>query len=236
MSFALKPRKFYLPPPTVQRLGGPRAAEVMRLLVDEKLSQAFIMERLEMGAAEYDALTLAHAFKRELKSQLKLREHDEKFRQQNRAAAKSLQVGKGVAKTPPAAGVPFPELPQIQLARGQTPTEWVLKRINEVTPQAVERLVFLMTNARQEQVQYNAATKLLGLNGIVEVEKSISVIADAEAIIRELNKRGPYRKPAASPEDTIGIQDDIIDAQIVEAEPAESPGDSGAGTEPPPLP
>ena len=45
--------------------------------------------------------------------------------------------------------------------------------------------------------------KFLGLNGIVEVEKSISVIADAEAIIRELNKRGPYKKP--NPEDIIDI-------------------------------
>jgi hypothetical protein len=231
MAFALKKRKFYLSPFTVQKLGGSRAADVMRLMVDEKLGQPEIMEKLGLNSADYDSITLTGVFKKELATQLKLREHDEKFRQANRAL-KGAKVG-ATPKGPPA-DVPPKELPAIQLARGQTPTEWVLKRINEVTPQAVERLVWLMLNGRQEQVQYNAAVKLLGLNGITEVEKSIHVVADAEAIIRELNKRGPY-KPS-SPEaliDTIDIPASIDGATIVEAERQDSVGDSTPDPEPP---
>jgi hypothetical protein len=230
MAFALKKRKFYLSPFTVQKLGGPKAAQVMQLMIDEHLGQPEIMERLEINSAEYDSITLTHLFKKELGAQLKLREHDEKFRKQNRALA-GAKVG-ATAKVP-APDVSPKELAQVQLARGQTPTEWVLKRINEVTPQAVERLVWLMLNGRQEQVQYNAAVKLLGLNGITEVEKSIHVVADAEAIIRELNKRGPY-KPSSPTEliDTIDIPP-LEEATIVEAERQDSVGDSTPDPEPP---
>jgi len=226
MSFALKPRKFYLSPFTIQKLGGPRAAEVMKELVDNKLPQGEIQTKLSMDEAEYLAITQTTAFKKELNAQLLLRRNDEKFRAANRAA-------KGT-KIPAVPASDLPDapktLPAIQLAKGQTPAEYSLKRINEVTPQAVERLVWLMTNGRQEQVQYNAAVKLLGLNGIVEVEKSISVIADAEAIIRELNKRGPYKKP--NPEDIIDIP---VDEITIIDEPSKAtgderltPGDSGA--------
>ena len=236
MAFALKKRKFYLSPFTIQKLGGPRAAEVLKLLIDEQLSQPEIMEKLQLNSAEFDSITLTGVFKKELATQLKLREHDEKFRQANKALT-GTKVGAKAESSPPTAP---PPLPQVQLARGQTPTEWVLKRINEVTPQAVERLVWLMLNGRQEQVQYNAATKLLGLNGIVEVEKSISVIADAEAIIRELNKRGAYKKPSPEspkkPTEPIDIPP-LEDAEIIptdtEAVRPDSVGDSTPTSEPP---
>lgn len=234
MSYALKPRKFYLPPPTVQRLGGPRAAEIMQLLIDDKLSQAEIQARLGMEEIEYTSFTKTHAFKRELSAQLRLREMDEKFRKQSRAAKKSIKQSASVEATPSAPSAPA--LPVASLKRGESPVDWVLRRINEVTPQAVERLVWLMQNARQENVQYNAATKLLGLNGIVEVEKSISVIADAEAIIRELNKRHSEKLPA-------GDREAVLEAELIpelNATPKEelaesSSGDSDADPTPPSL-
>jgi hypothetical protein len=81
-----------------------------------------------------------------------------------------------------------PKPAKTKLPSGVSPQEAALKRLSSVSPEAVEKLVWLMRNSRQESIQYNSAIKLLGLNGIVEVEKSISVVADAEAIIRELNK------------------------------------------------
>ena len=197
---AIRSRQFFLSPSMVQRLGGEQAAEIMRLLVEEGSDPLSIQKKLGIGASEYDTFTLTHLFKRELKAQLKLRAHDQKFRQTG-----ELRPGP-LAKQP----LPDPSIPghlrKINLPKGITPAEYALKRINEVTPEAVEKLVFLMHNSRNETTQYNAATKLLGLNGIVEVEKSISVIADAEAIIRELNKRGPYKPKEI---------ESVVDAEVV---------------------
>lgn len=215
----IRNRKFFLPESTIARLGGPQAAEVMRLLVEERLPESEIVERLGLSATELTNITLAHAFKRELRAQLRLRDHDEKFK----------KVGSIRDVPPRPATAPRESLPanvlSVALPKGVSPQEYALKRISQVTPEAIERLVHLMHNARMENVQYNAATKILGLAGIVEVEKSISVIADAEAIIRELNKRGPYRKRNA--ED---------DAEIIDAEISESAGQAERSGESEPLP
>lgn len=217
VSFRPKARRaFFLPEATINRLGGPVAADIMRLLVEEQIPEAEILQRLQIGAAEYQSITLTHLFKRELKAQLKLREHDEKFKKQGKIRdVPPTNLPQAQGDNVPAAVL------NVQLPKGVSPQEYALKRINQVTPQAVERLVWLMHNAKQESTMYNAATKILGLNGIVEVEKSISVIADAESIIRELNKRGPYQTKK-----TIEAED----AEIVEVTPsgsAESPGESG---------
>lgn len=188
-------RAFYLPEVTIQRLGGPVAGEIMRLLVEDQLSEGEIQQKLGISGADYITLAATHPFRRELKAQLKLREHDEKFRKTGKIRDVPPQPQKSAAQSFPASVL------NVKLPVGVTPQEWALKRINQITPVAVEKLVWLMQNARQEQVQYNAATKLLGLNGIVEVEKSISVIADAEAIIRELNRRGPYKAKTPTAED-----------------------------------
>jgi predicted nucleic acid-binding protein len=185
------PRKFYLSEVTIQRLGGPPADKIMELLL-EGLPDLEIIEQLGISAADFNTIVLCHPFKRELTAQRKLRDQDKKFRTYGRI--NSVPPHQLAGKARPTAKNTLPaEVAGFQLPKGVSPQEWALKRINQVTPQAVERLIHLMHNARQEQVQYNAATKLLGLNGIVEVEKSISIIADAEAIIRELNKRGPYK-------------------------------------------
>jgi len=168
----------------------------------------------EMGVTkqDYDTFTLTYYFKVKYRDQLKLLGQD--YRRQTfgnlKATNKNLalhQAKQAVEKVPKA-------ITNVKIPKGVSEAEWALKRINEVTPAAVERLVWLMNNSRNDSIMYNSAVKLLGLNGIVEVEKSISVIADAEAIIRELNKRGPYTKKI-----------EATDAEILEeTSPA---GDSG---------
>ena len=184
-------RKFYLSEITIKRLGGPQAAEVMRLMVEEAASDADIKQKLTLTTAEFETITLAHFFKRTLNEQIKLRQRDAAYKEsQNPTPPKtrdqfptSANAAKGFKPSPPV----------IKLPAGQSAPEYAQRRINEATPEAVEKLIWMMRYANAEQTQYNSAVKLLGLNGIVEVEKSISVIADAEAIIRELNKRGPYQ-------------------------------------------
>lgn len=194
-------RRFYLSEVTIQRLGGPPADKIMELML-EGLPDLEIIERLGISAGDFNTIVLCHPFKRELTAQRKLREQDRKFREHGRInSIPPLQL----AKKPTARNTLPTEIAEFQLPKGVSPQEWAIKRINQITPQAVERLIYLMHNARQENVQYNAATKLLGLNGIVEVEKSISIIADAEAIIRELNKRGPY-KPKG----------EVVEAEVVQ--------------------
>ncbi len=206
----IKPRKVFLSDFTVQRLGGAQAAEVMRLQLEEQKTDLEIMEQLSLSAEELSKIVNDHVWMRERKAQKLLLERTARqVKQKNIAAQKKPKPD----KLPPA-------LRNIQLPKGISPTEYAIKRISQVTPEAVEKLVWLMHNSRNDSIQYNSATKLLGLNGIVEVEKSISVIADAEAIIRELNRRGPY-KPRG---------DEPIEAEIVSEGRTDGPGDSAASS------
>lgn len=211
-------RKFYLSDTAIKRLGGPQAAEVMRLMVEEALPDDAIRSRLSLSTADFEAITLAHYFKRTLNEQIKLREKDRLYKESQNptpAASKAafpLNANQAKGK----AGWAPP--PIVRPPAGVSPPEYAQKRINEATPEAVEKLIWMMRYAHNEQTQYNSAVKLLGLNGIVEVEKSISVIADAEAIIRELNRRGPYRPKG-----------DVTEAEVVQENPdgqVECSGDS----------
>src|SRR5262245_57048425 len=160
-------RKLFLSEAAIRRLGGPTGAEIMRLLVEERLAPREVQEKLSLSTGEFDTYVLTHAFQREFKAQKRAQEIN----------AEKHQYGKLMAQPKKSALEATKALPPVKVPAGVSPQEWAVKRLNQVTPEAVERLVHLMRTARQETVQYNAATKLLGLNGIVEVEKSISVIA-----------------------------------------------------------
>jgi len=194
MSFIPKgTRKFYLSEGQTARLGGPQVAEIMRLQVEERLTAEEIRKRLQISELEFNTATLTHYYKRQLQSQLKARDHDKTFRAAGSIDPREINlIHGGVAK-------PKEKLPaaiaNFKLPKGVSPTEYAVGRIADATPQAVEKLIFLMQNSRNDSIQYNAAVKLLGLNGIVEIEKSINVIADAEAIIRELNRSAQPIKP-----------------------------------------
>jgi len=214
-SLSGKKREFFLSDVTIKRLGGPQAGELMKLLVIDRMSPRVIQERLGLTPGEFDVYVLTHYFQRELKAQLRNRDEGD-------GAHKYSAINKAISKKPLVA---IPTQYKITLKPGQSPQEWALGRLNSVTPEAVEKLIYLMHNARQESVQYNAAVKLLGLNGLVEVEKSISIIADAEAVIRELNRRGPYKKtPEAETEE-------VNDAEIILDDAKEEIKNEGGGVE-----
>lgn len=207
-------RKFYLSEAQKRRLGGEQPAEIMRLMVEEALSDDAIKEKLGLTTAQLEAITLTHYFKRCLNEQIKLREKDAAYKEsQNPTPAKAVE--KFPTNPKMARGKAWVPAPLVNLPKGVSAPEYAQKRINEATPEAVEKLIWMMRYGHNEQVQYNSAVKLLGLNGIVEVEKSINIIADAEAIIRELNKRGPYRPKA-----------DVTEAEVVEVT-TDQEGESG---------
>jgi len=206
-------RQFYLTEGTIQRLGGEQAKLIMERLVTTSQTEVEIQTELGLSPEQYDELTKPRAFHRELSAQRRIWARTEK-----QLALKQPK------RKPPPERIP-PAVTNVSLPKGVSATDYAIKRIGQVTPEAVEKLIWLMQHSRQENIQYNSAIKLLGLNGIVEVEKSISVIADAEAIIRELNRRGPYKAKEVE-----------IDAEVIEGGERLTPGDSEASAPSIPTP
>lgn len=199
-----KTRKLFLSAAQTARLGGPTAVEVMRLQLDEKLTPDEIRVKLQLTELEYQTIVLTHYYKRTLKQQQRLRENDEKFRALGTIDPQKTNLLHGGVKVEDQ--VPA-KVTEVKLPKGVSPTQYVLDRLQRVSPAAVEKLVWLMQHSHNETVQYNAAIKILGLNGIVEIEKSITAVVAAEDIIRELNKGTP-------PPRTV----EITDAEVIDGE------------------
>ncbi len=62
------------------------------------------------------------------------------------------------------------------------------ERLESFSHEALDKIVEKMRNAKQDAIQLAAAREILDRSGYVKVDKSLSVVADAEAIIRELGR------------------------------------------------
>lgn len=63
------------------------------------------------------------------------------------------------------------------------------KLFDQYSPEALEKLVKVMRTAPYFRDQANAAVEILDRAGYVKIQKQLTVHADAEAIIRELNRQ-----------------------------------------------
>ena len=207
-----KAAEFSLSDQQRQRIGGDLPAEIMRRLLGGE-APVMVQENLGIEPNDWKHFTTNATFKHIL--ELK----------RSRLASNRI-----TAKRPVSVSRVF-AIPRLQ--PGKSPAEWAMRRISELTPQAVERLAWLMNNAHNESIMYNAATKLLALNGIVEVEKSITVIADAEAVIRELNRR-PQKVEKIEP--AISGDSEIVIIEAEEVTSIEEPLPSVPPQEPVPFP
>ena len=81
------------------------------------------------------------------------------------------------------------------LERGMLNKEMdVLKRIQLTSFEALDVVRELMRTGRSENIRLQAAQTILDRAGYSKLEKRVSVIADAETIIRELNRRKAQRE------------------------------------------
>ena len=62
------------------------------------------------------------------------------------------------------------------------------ERLEDYSHEALDKLVEKMRNAKADAIQLQAAREILDRSGYVKVDKTLSVVADAEAIIRELGR------------------------------------------------
>lgn len=65
----------------------------------------------------------------------------------------------------------------------------VIRRAEELSNEALDKLKFLMRRARSESLQANCAEKVLGIAGYSKIEKKQVAIVSGEDVIRELNRR-----------------------------------------------
>ena len=71
------------------------------------------------------------------------------------------------------------------------------KTFEKYAPEALDKLVSVMRNAPYYRDQASAATEILDRAGYVKIQKQLTIHADAEAIIRELNKQVGARDASA---------------------------------------
>jgi hypothetical protein len=191
-------------------------------------------------AQDFEFHTVNHYYRRQYADQLKLREHDEAFAKLGTIDPRKTNLSRAGFPGPrgqrpdgephsPRNRVPV----SVKVPKGLTAAQYAMRRISEATPTAVEKLIFLMQNSRQENIQYNAAVKLLALHGIVEIEKSVAVVVDAEAIIRELNRTAPPSVPIANDQTPLAFEDATITEDIDDtADTGGVEGTSSSGPEP----
>ena len=60
------------------------------------------------------------------------------------------------------------------------------ERLEEYSHEALDKIVEKMRNAKQDAIQLSAAKEILDRSGYVKVDKTMSVVADAEKVIREM--------------------------------------------------
>jgi hypothetical protein len=65
----------------------------------------------------------------------------------------------------------------------------VIQRAEDLSNEALDKIKELMRNARTQQLQFNAACRMLDTGGYSKIEKKIVGIVSGEDVIRELNKR-----------------------------------------------
>ena len=76
-----------------------------------------------------------------------------------------------------------------ELARQRTVSlQAVTERIEGYAHEALDKIIETMRGAKNEAVRLNAALQVLDRCGYVKVDKTLSVVADAEKIIKELGK------------------------------------------------
>ena len=62
------------------------------------------------------------------------------------------------------------------------------ERLENYSHEALDKIMEKMRHAKQDAIQLQAAREILDRSGYVKVDKTLSVVADAEAIIRELGR------------------------------------------------
>ena len=62
------------------------------------------------------------------------------------------------------------------------------ERLEDYSHEALDKLVEKMRNAKADAIQLQAAREILDRSGYVKVDKTLSVVADAEKVIRELGR------------------------------------------------
>ena len=65
----------------------------------------------------------------------------------------------------------------------------VIKRAEELSNEALDKLKLLMRKARSETLQASCAEKVLGIAGYSKIEKKQIAVVSGEDVIRELNRR-----------------------------------------------
>ena len=96
----------------------------------------------------------------------------------------------------------------------------VRKAFEDHSPEALEKLLYVMRSAPSVRDQKDAAVEILDRAGYVKIQKQLTVHTDAEAIIRELNKRTGIEEPKKEPLE--------LEAQVIETKESE---DNAATTE-----
>lgn len=92
----------------------------------------------------------------------------------------------------------------------------IRKAFEKFSPEALRKLIVIMRSATSMKDQKDAAIEILDRAGYVKVQKQISVHADAEAIIRELNKQANEAIEPPTMEAQV-IDDDQADEESISA-------------------
>lgn len=62
------------------------------------------------------------------------------------------------------------------------------ERLEDYSHEALDKIMEKMRHAKQDAIQLQAAREILDRSGYVKVDKTLSVVADAEKVIRELGR------------------------------------------------
>lgn len=107
-------------------------------------------------------------------------------------------------------------------------------RMERLAGEALDVVRDVMRTAVSPGNRLRAAVEILDRSGYVKIEKRLTVTADAESIIRELNRLGMAEKPIdaeAVPPVTDVLVEEIQDADFTEIARAVAEGDFAAGTD-----
>ena len=99
----------------------------------------------------------------------------------------------------------------------------IRKRLDRLSQEALDVVRDVMRTAHSPANQLRAALEILDRSGYVKVEKRITLNADAESVIRELNRIAAEGATGAVPQET-----DVTPKPEISEEPGQSP----AGEEP----
>ena len=73
--------------------------------------------------------------------------------------------------------------------RRDTRDRGILERMEALSKESLDVLRYLMRNGLSEDTKFKCSIAILDRAGYSKLEKKVQIVADAEAVIRELNKR-----------------------------------------------